>query len=129
MAATLVAITEEPGEILRLGAGSYRIESRFQPGNAQAATEVTIKPGLLSAVELDMTAGIARLDASGVGEREVYWIISDATGESLPGIPGPTADVVLKPGRYVLRTLIDGVEKVSTFTIEPGHVSNIIQAN
>ena len=126
---TLVAITEEPGEILRLGAGSYRIESRFQPGNAQAVTEVTIKPGLLSAVELDMTAGIARLDASEVGEREVYWIISDATGESLPGIPGPTADVVLKPGRYVLRTLIDGVEKVSTFTIEPGHVSNIIQAN
>ena len=41
---TLVAITEEPGEILRLGAGSYRIESRFQPGNAEAVTEVTIRP-------------------------------------------------------------------------------------
>jgi hypothetical protein len=126
---TLVAITEEPGEILRLGAGSYRIESRFQPGNAQAITEVTIKPGLLSAVELDMTAGIARLDATGVGKREIYWIITDAKGERLPGIPGPTADVVLKPGRYVLRTHIDGIEKVSAFTIESGRVSAIIQSN
>ncbi|MGE0240772.1 MAG: hypothetical protein AB7F09_14150 [Parvibaculaceae bacterium] len=126
---TLVAITDEPGEILRLGAGSYRIESRFQPGNAQAMTEVTVKPGLLSAVELDMTAGIARLDASGAGEREIYWIITDAKGERLPGIPGPTADVVLKPGRYVLRTRIDGVERISAFTIEPGRVSAIIQSN
>ena len=126
---SLVAITEEPGEVLRLGAGSYHIESRFQPGNAEAVTEVTIKPGRLSAVELDMTAGIARLDASGFGEREVYWIITDAKGKSLPGIPGPTADVVLKPGRYVLRTRIDGAEKDSAFTIEPGRVSAIIQSN
>jgi hypothetical protein len=126
---TLVAITEEPGEILRLGAGSYRVESRFQPGNAQAMTDVTVKAGLLSAVEIDMNAGIARLDASGAGEREIYWIITDAKGERLPAIPGPAADVVLKPGRYVLSTRIDGVEKSSAFTIEPGRVSAIIQSN
>ena len=126
---TLVAITEEPGEILRLGAGSYRIESRFQPGNAEAMTEVMVKAGLLSAVELDMTAGIARLDASGTGEHDIYWIITDAKGKALPGIPGPTADVVLKPGRYGLSTRIDGVEKTSAFTIEPGRVSAIIQSN
>jgi hypothetical protein len=126
---SLVAITEEPGEVLRLGAGSYRIESRFRPGNAEAMTEVTVKPGRLSAIELDMTAGIARLDASGFGERDIYWIITDAKGKSLPGIPGPTADVVLKPGRYVLRTRIDGAEKDSVFTIEPGRVSAIIQSN
>jgi hypothetical protein len=92
-------------------------------------TEVTVKAGLLSAVELDMSAGIARLDAQAMGEREIYWIITDANGERLPGIPGPTADVVLKPGRYVLRTSIDGVEKTSAFTIEPGRVSAIIQSN
>lgn len=126
---SLVAITEEPGEVLRLGAGSYRIESHFQPGNAEAMTEVTVKPGLLSAVELNMTAGIARLDASAVGEREIYWVITDAKGKSLPGIPGPTADVVLKPGRYVLHTRIDGAERNSAFTIEPGRVSAIIQSN
>jgi hypothetical protein len=124
---TLVAITEEPGEILRLGAGSYRIESRFQPGNAQAMAEVMVKPGLLSAVDIDMSAGIARLDASGAGEREIYWIISDARGKRLPAISGPTADVVLTPGRYMLRTRIDGAEKTSAFTIEPGRICAIIQ--
>jgi hypothetical protein len=126
---TLVAITEEPGEILRLGAGSYRVESRFQPGNAEATAEVTVKPGLLSAVEIGMNAGIARLDASGSGEHEIYWIITDAKGEVLPSIPGPSADVVLKPGRYTLRTQIDNAEKTSAFTIEPGRVSAIIQSN
>ena len=35
----------------------------------------------------------------------------------------------LKPGRYKLRTRIDGREKASAFTIEPGKVSAIIQAN
>jgi hypothetical protein len=126
---TLVAITEVPGEILRLGAGSYRVESRFQPGNVAAMAEVTVKPGLLSAVEIDMNAGIARLDASGAGGREIYWIITDAKGAELPAIPGPSADVVLTPGRYVLRTRIDHTEKTSAFTIEPGRVSAIIQSN
>ena len=126
---TLVAITEEPGEILRLGAGSYRIESRFQPGNASAMTEVTVKPGLMSAVEIDMSAGIARLAVDGAEDHDVIWFITDARGEALPGVAGPAADVVLKPGNYKLRTQIDGDEKISTFTIEPGKISAIIQSN
>ncbi len=125
---SLVAITDEPGEILRVGAGAYRIESRFQPGNASAMTEVTVKPGLLSAVEIDLSAGIARLAATGADDRDVVWFITDARGQALPGIPGPAADVVLKPGRYKLRTRIDGREKDSAFTIEPGKISAIIQA-
>jgi hypothetical protein len=126
---TLVAITEEPGEILRLGAGSYRIESRFQPGNASAMTEVTVKPGLMSAVEIDMSAGIARLAVEGAEDHDVIWFITDASGEALPGVAGPAADVVLKPGRYKLRTQIDGDASTSAFTIEPGQISAIIQAN
>lgn len=126
---SLVAITEEPGEILRVGAGAYRIESRFQPGNVSAMTEVTVKPGLLSAVEIDMDAGIARLAATGDADRDVVWFITDAKGQALPGVSGPAADVVLKPGAYKLRTRIDGREKASAFTIEPGKISAIIQTN
>jgi hypothetical protein len=125
----LVAITEQPGEILRLGAGAYRIESRFNPGNASAVTEVTVKPGRMSAVELDMSAGIARLNISGAEDRDVIWFITDAKGNTLPGIPGPAADVVLTPGPYTLRTQIDGVDKTSSFTIVPGQISAIIQSN
>jgi hypothetical protein len=125
----LVAITEQPGEILRLGAGAYRIESRFRPGNASAVTEVTVKPGRMSAVELDMSAGIARLNMTDAEDHDVIWFITDAKGNALPGIPGPAADVVLTPGRYKLRTQIDGVDQNSTFNITPGQVSAIIQAN
>ncbi len=125
----LVAITEEPGEILRLGAGAYRIESRFQPGNASAITEVTVKPGLMSAVDIDMSAGIARFNMTGAEDHDVIWFITDAKGNALPGVPGPSADVVLTPGIYTLRTQIDGVDKASVFTIAPGQVSAIIQAN
>jgi hypothetical protein len=125
----LVAITEQPGEILRLGAGAYRIESRFRPGNASAVTEVTVKPGRMSAVELDMSAGIARLNMTDAEDHDVIWFITDAKGNALPGIPGPAADVVLTPGRYKLRTQIDGVDQNSTFTITPGQISAIIQAN
>lgn len=124
----LVAITDEPGEILRVGAGAYRIESRFQPGNVSAMTEVTVKPGLLSAVEIDMNAGIARLAVPDAEDRNVVWFITDAKGEALPGVAGPAADVVLKPGRYKLRTRIDGGDRTSAFTIEPGKISAIIQA-
>ena len=125
----LVAITEEPGEILRLGAGTYRIESRFRPGNASAITEVMVKPGRMSAVELDMSAGIARLNMTDADDHDVIWFITDAKGNALPGIPGPAADVVLTPGRYKLRTQIDGVDQNSTFTITPGQISAILQAN
>ena len=57
----LVAISENPGEIVRLSAGRYRIESRFSPGNAVTTTEISVKPGLMSAVEVDHHAALARL--------------------------------------------------------------------
>ena len=80
-------------------------------------------------MDVDRDAGIARLAAPGLEDHDVIWFITDAKGEALPGVPGPAADVVLKPGRYKLRTRIDGSEKASAFTIEPGKVSAIIQAN
>ncbi|MBC8037588.1 MAG: hypothetical protein H7X89_10275, partial [Rhizobiales bacterium] len=57
----LIAISQEPGEILRVPAGDYRIESRFDAGNARAVADVRVKPGFMSAVEIDHAAGLARL--------------------------------------------------------------------
>ena len=54
----LITISKMPGEILRVKAGDYRIESRFAAGNAVAVTDVHVKPGVMSAVEIDHVAGI-----------------------------------------------------------------------
>jgi hypothetical protein len=110
----LVTISENPGEILRLAAGSYRVESRFASGNATASADVIVKPGLLSSLEIDHRAGIAHLS----GEGQVKWTISDASGHELP-IEG-AGDVVLTPGAYVARASLGSERKVVKFTIEPG---------
>jgi hypothetical protein len=118
----LIATSELPGEVLRLPAGTYRIESRFEPGNAVALTEVTVKAGRMSAVEIGHHAGLVRFAAPG----EVAWEISDAKGEALPELNGSTAGVVLKPGRYVVRTQIDGIAQVRVFTVEDGQVIDVV---
>jgi hypothetical protein len=74
----MVAVSTIPGEIVRLGAGSYRIESRFTPGNASEVAQIDVKPGLLSAVEIELPAGIARLAAPS-SSANVTWIIEPAS--------------------------------------------------
>ena len=60
-AGQLVGVSEMPGEIIRVGSGAYRVESRFSPGNVLAVAEVVVKPGRMSAVEIDHPAGLAHL--------------------------------------------------------------------
>lgn len=114
-----VAISTLPGEIFRLGAGVYRVETRFMPGNTIMAAQVTIKPGLMSAVEVDHVAGVARLSASHA-DSETSWTISDAKGEALPPIAGPFVEVVLKPGDYVAQVSRDGATSWLSFSVSAG---------
>jgi hypothetical protein len=118
----LITTSYIPGEVLRLPAGTYRIESRFEPGNAVALTEVTVKAGRMSAVEIGHHAGLARFAAPG----DVAWEISNAKGEVLPELNGANADAVLKPGRYIVRTQIDGIARVQDFTVEDGRVVDVV---
>ena len=124
-----VASSKRPGEIIRVGSGAYRVETRFVPGNAVATADVVVTPGLMSAVEIDHAAGLARLSLANPSPATVDWTISDAAGKSLPAIKGLSADVVLKPGRYTARATIDGDERVSEFSIEAGETRSVIIAN
>lgn len=62
-AGQLVATSAVQGGLMRLGAGTYRLESEIEPGNTVTHTEVTIKPGILTSLALDHQAGIAIIDA------------------------------------------------------------------
>ena len=125
----LITISKMPGEILRVEAGDYRIESRFASGNAVAVADVRVKPGVMSAVEIDHAAGLARLSYVGAPNAGVSWLVTNEKGETLPVIDGQSASVVLKPGTYVARAQI-GVEFLSAnFDISVGQEREILLGN
>ena len=95
-AGQLIATSDRQGGLMRLGAGTYRLESEIEPGNTVTHTEVTIKPGILTSLNLDHEAGIAIVDAPdgvpwSVGSRDNNWQRSGVG----PGM------LTLAPGRYI----------------------------
>ena len=125
----LITISERPGEILRVSAGAYRIESRFAAGNAVATTDVKVKAGIMSAVEIDHLAGLARLSYIGAPSKDISWQVKSATGEILPAIEGLTANYVLKPGKYVAEAHAAGELLTAKFDIAVGQERDIILGN
>ena len=81
---------------MRLGAGTYRLESEIEPGNTVTHTEVTIKPGILTSLNLDHEAGIAIVDAPD----GVPWSVdSQENNWHRSGIGAGV--LTLAPGRYI----------------------------
>jgi hypothetical protein len=105
------------GEVARLEAGNYRVESRFEPGNAVAEATVEIKPGILSSLEISHLAGLVRVQLSRAGSEgfEVRDLDSDWTWQGR----GPGGDMVLAPGRYEARALDVGARAVD-FEVSQG---------
>jgi hypothetical protein len=125
----LITISKMPGEILRVKAGDYRIESRFNTGNAVAVADVHVKPGVMSAVEIDHAAGLARLSYVGAPDANVSWLVINDRGEALPTISGLSANVVLKPGTYIAKAQIGDEFLTASFDISAGQQRDILLGN
>ncbi len=125
----LVATSRLPGEILKLAAGDYRVESRFERGNAVAVTEVHVKPGIMSALDIDHHAGIVHFDFANDNAVNVIWDISSDKGEALPEFTGLDADLVLKPGHYLAQARAGSKVDTVNFTIESGQNRDVILGN
>jgi hypothetical protein len=125
----LITISKTPGEILRVEAGDYRIESRFATGNAVAVADVHVKPGIMSAVEIDHAAGLARLAYVGAPDASVSWQVTDSKGDALPAIEGLSASVVLTPGTYVAKAKIGSESLTANFVITEGQARDILLGN
>jgi hypothetical protein len=124
----MVAMSTIPGEIVRLGAGSYRVESRFTPGNVSKTANINVKPGIMSAVQLELPAGVALLESKGATDG-VVWTIESASGEVLPPVNGLHAAVVLAPGKYKFRARLGAEEHVTEFTIAAGKAQEVSLGN
>lgn len=125
----LITQSEIPGEILRVPAGDYRVESRFDAGNAVAVADVKVKPGIMSAVEIDHAAGLARLAFVGAPSADVAWNVADDKGEALASFEGLSADIVLKPGTYTASASAGGEVLTAKFDIGAGESRDIILGN
>jgi hypothetical protein len=123
-----IALSTVPGEVVRVAAGTYRIETRFMPGNTIVSAKVTVKPGIMSAVEVDHKAGIARLSIGAAARGDTLWIITDAQGDALPPIAGTSAEVVLKPGDYVAEVTSGGETARAKFTLAAGETRTVTLA-
>ncbi len=125
----LVAESSLPGEVIRVPAGDYRVESRFAPGNARAVVDVHVKAGKLSAIDIDHKAGIARLAFVGSPEAEVHWAVSDQNGAPVAALTGLNGDVVLAPGTYTAKAAVGSETLTATFDIASGQARDILLGN
>ncbi len=121
----LMAQSQVPGEVIELVAGDYRVESRFLDGNAAAVSDVSIKPGMMSAVEFHHNAGIARLAHDEGVAGPVSWVISSGTGEVISISDMATRDIVLKPGHYAASAKFNGNDFETEFDLAAGEMQTI----
>lgn len=99
------------GELARLQAGDYRVESRFEPGNAVAEATVAVKPGVLSSLEIAHLAGLVRVELRGAADDEGFEVRDLGSNWAWRG-RGSGGDLVLAPGRYEARALNRDTEAV-----------------
>src|SRR5262245_9046853 len=112
----LVGRSEESGEVIRLKSGKYLVESRLLPGNTLARSNVVVRPGILSSLEIRHEAGVAAIDLAG----RLPWTIRDlSTGWTASG-EGRQDAVVLAPGIYEFESGSPGRQRLVSFTITAG---------
>lgn len=126
---SLIATAAVPGDILRLPAGRYRVESRVASGNAGAVTDIEVKGGRVSWIDISMKAGVARLSFVGSPGAEVIWTVDDADGNPVAFRSGLTADMVLRPGTYKAKAKVGPEELTATFKIASGQTRDIMLGN
>jgi hypothetical protein len=125
----LVAHSEKPGELIKLVAGMYRVESRMGSGNLTSVTDVRIRPGKMSAVEVLHQAGIARLSFVGSPDAKVTWDVRPIDGVSITSLEGITQKLALKPGTYLAQARVNGEILTAKFKIVAGEERDIMLGN
>lgn len=129
----LVTRTSTPGEIISLAAGQYRVESRLKFGNASAIVDVKVQPGVMSAIEINHRAGLARLAYVGTAVAKVEWEIRHGPATepvtAVERVNGLNASVILRPGKYIAIARIGNERLTASFQIDEGEARDILLGN
>ncbi|NNE21021.1 MAG: hypothetical protein HKN11_00285 [Rhizobiales bacterium] len=113
------------GHVLRLAAGIYRVESRFTAGNTVAETKVTVKPGILSSMEVAHKAGLIRIIVGTDETAAVAWDIRSLQSSWSRSHTTRDASMVLAPGRYEVTAIVDGTSMTRTFSVKAGDLRHV----
>ena len=125
----LVARSKLPGEVIKLPVGHYRVENRFGYGNTTAVTDVHIRPGIMSAIDVKHQAGLARFSFVGAPAAAVKWEIKPESGTVIATFEGLSQDLALKPGTYLAAAHVNGEVLTAKFKIVAGEQRDIMLGN
>jgi hypothetical protein len=85
-----------------------------------ARAEVEVKPGMLSAVEIDHKAGIASFAIGSGASQSRAWHVLSQSGEIAATLDGSSPAVVLAPGTYWVQAAAGANTMTRSFTISAG---------
>ena len=126
----LFAQSDLVGEVIRLNAGTYSLVSRFGNANAVVETDVTIRPGMLTEVEINHKVGLVTLRLSGAAQgnasgEPVKWQLVDSKGTIVFRAEGNETAQVLVPGSYRATAEYRGKSYSSDFAVEIGEKKTV----
>jgi len=130
----LITETATQGEIVRLAAGQYRIESRFDNGNTLAIANVTVKPGILTSLNIDHQAALAKLSLllaqDKTTKQPVSWTVYSHRGSwtktEKNHNPAQNPTMILAPGRYTFSAFIGTTKFSRTVSLLQGKATIIV---
>jgi hypothetical protein len=123
----LIASSRMAGRVFSLPAGTYRVKTEYENGNVAAVTDVKVKAGVMSAVDIDHKAGVAQL--SYAGSNAVIWTVKSAAGETLLPMGGTKVSLILKPGQYEAEASVGLTTMSAQFEIKNGEQREITLEN
>ena len=120
----LIAKSQIQGDVIALNAGRYRVISRLGEANSVVSTDVTVSPGVLTAVEVNHKAGVLSLkiddDADAPSTAKTNLIVFDDDGNLVARARGDDVQTILAPGRYSITVERAGKKVTEDFDIRIG---------
>lgn len=120
----LIAKSQIQGDVIALNAGRYRVISRLGEANSVVSTDVTVSPGVLTAVEVNHKAGVLSLkiddDADAPSSAKTNLVVFDDDGNLVARARGDNVETILAPGRYSITVERAGKKITEDFDIRIG---------
>jgi hypothetical protein len=118
-----------PGTLVRLGAGSYYVVSRYGTVNAQTHADVEVKPGKLSEVMLYQNAAEVTLklvgEPGGEAIADTRWSILTPGGDIVTEGVGAFPSFILAAGGYTVVARHDDAVFQREFDVESGRDAEV----